>query len=83
MNCPICHNAEHIYYRGNDPKYGGFVLCELHGIQICEQVPVSPKTPDENMQTAYPRMRCLDGNVFRQARRFLRENGDSIHRRSE
>ena len=37
MNCPVCGNGDHVYRQGCDPKYGDFVLCSLHGIQVVKK----------------------------------------------
>ena len=50
QNCPVCGNRDHVYQTGEDPRYGDFVLCSLHGIQVCERV---------------PKAGCLDGGKWK------------------
>jgi hypothetical protein len=61
--CPRCGNPDHVYEHGNDPVYGRYVLCSLHGIQVCGEVRVYGKTPDLRSHGATPILEYLDGGM--------------------
>ena len=64
-NCPVCGNRDRVYDHGRDPVYGEFVLCELHGIQVCERPPKPAQHQGFSRQRAYPRMEYLDGGMMK------------------
>jgi hypothetical protein len=72
-NCPVCGNDQNVYQIGYDGTWGRFVLCSIHGMQVCKKPP--------EMQRAY--FHAPAGNRFGIALRHLKEQGSGIHRRSE
>jgi len=47
MICPICKNGDHVYHQGQDPIYKNFIMCSLHGIQVCDEKKIEQKTERE------------------------------------
>jgi hypothetical protein len=62
-NCPVCGTDQNVYQQYEDPWFGPFVLCSLHGIQVCGELPQGAKYQGGTGQRAYPRMGCLDGGI--------------------
>jgi hypothetical protein len=62
-NCPVCGNRDHVYRDYDDSKFGPFVLCAIHGMQVCEQPPEKAKYQGGTGQTATPILEYLDGGT--------------------
>jgi hypothetical protein len=60
-NCPKCGNDQNVYQIGYDGTWGKFVLCSIHGMQVCEQPPEKAKYQGGTMQRATPILEYLDG----------------------
>ena len=35
--CPVCGNDQNVYQIGYDGTWGRFVLCSIHGMQVCKK----------------------------------------------